>query len=371
MTQAENHYFSLLRSALWGTPVTIENQIDWASVLSMAAHHGNNVLLSDVASRLTGDNKPSPKALASMQAEMRGNLFNQMKLRQILVSAVNLLRQHDIEPVVLKGFGLAMLYPNPSLRQFGDIDLFVGLSDFHPACEVLRSLPGSYNWGEEVDAGKHYNLEFGNMAMEIHRVSADVVDVREHEAYSRIEHEGLVEHTQRVDLDGFEITIPSKEFMVFFTFYHAWHHFLTTGVGWRQLSDVAIVLHAYRGQLDLGLLRQWLEAMHLMQPWQTFGWLMVDCLGLSKEELPFYNDKTKRKAAKLYGLIMKEGNFKRERRFSHRLSGRFMQRGQTFFRIFSDFFHLAKVFPNQAFREMLSSLKHGLEKNTKKSGFFC
>lgn len=371
MTQAESHYFTLLRAALWDTPIAIEDEIDWALVLQMAAHHGNNVLISDVASRLTGDNKPSPQVLATMQAEMRGNLFNQLKLRQILVSAVSLLRQHEIEPVVLKGFGLAMLYPNPSLRQFGDIDLFIGLENFHPACEVLRGLPGSYNWGKEVDAGRHYNLEFGNMAMEIHRVSADVLDNREHEAYARIEHDGLVEHIQRVDLDGLEIAIPSKEFMVFFTFYHAWHHFLTTGVGWRQLSDVAMTLHAYRGQLDLALLNQWLEAMHLMLPWQTFGWLTVDCLGLPKEEMPFYNAQTKRKASRLYGLIMKEGNFKREPKFKHRPQSRAMQQGQTILRVFRDFFHLAKMFPEQAVRELFSSLKHGLEKKTKKSGFFC
>ena len=363
MTPTENQYFTLLRAALWETPVSIENEIDWASVLQMAAHHGNNVLLSDVASRMTGDNKPSSQTLASMQAEMRGNLFNQMKLRQILVSAVNLLRQHDIEPVVLKGFGLALLYPNPSLRQFGDIDLFVGLDNFHQACEVLRTLPGSYNWGEEMDAGKHYNLEFGNMAMEIHRVSADVSNAKEHEIYARIEHDGLTEHLQRVDLDGFEITVPSKEFVVFFTFFHAWHHFLTTGVGWRQLSDVAMALHAYHGQLDMDQLRQWIEAMHLMQPWQTFGCLMVDCLGMPIEELPFYNAKARRKAGKLFRLVMKEGNFKREQKFRGRMpKDRFWHRCQTLLRVFSDFFHLARVFPEQAFREMISSLRLGMKK---------
>ena len=61
---------------------------------------------------------------------MRNNLLNQLRLKQILASAVSLLRQHGIEPVLLKGFGLAMLYPNPNLRQFGDIDLFVGLDNF-------------------------------------------------------------------------------------------------------------------------------------------------------------------------------------------------------------------------------------------------
>ena len=368
MTQAERQYFALLRAALWNTPMALEEPIDWEAVMKIARHHGNSVLLSDMAVRMADHQKPTAEMLGRMQAEMRGNLVNQMKLRQILVSAVQLLREHNIEPVLLKGFSLAMLYPNPSLRQFGDIDIFVGLECFHQACDVLRGMPGSYNWGHEVDSGRHYNLEFGNLAMEIHRVSGDVQDDKEHEVYDGIERDGLFEHTRRVDLDGFEITVPSKEFMVFFTFYHAWHHFLTSGVGLRQLSDVAMTLHVYHGQLDLDKLRRWLDTMHLMRPWQTFGYLMVDCLGLSETEMPFYDPSCRRKARRLYDRLMREGNFRRNSRFKQRNpQGRLAHKLHAFFGVFVDFFYRARVFPSQAFREMRIALRLGLRKNMQKN----
>ena len=245
MSIAEIQYFALLRAALWNSPIELEEGVDWIAVLKIAEHHGNAALLADVAVKMTGTNRPSETLRDSMRSVMRGNLVQQVHLKQILVSAVKLLREHDIEPVLLKGFGLASLYPNPALRQFGDIDLFVGLDNFHPACSVLRTMPGGYNWGEEVDSGKHFNIEFGPYPMEVHRVSADVTDSKENKIYADIERDGLFENTQHIDLDGFEISVPSKEFQVFFTFYHAWHHFLTTGVGWRQLSDVSLALHAY------------------------------------------------------------------------------------------------------------------------------
>ena len=145
MSVTEAQYFALLRSALWDTPVVIEGEVDWDAVMQLAKHHTTNVLLSGVASQIKGNNRPSDSMLGEMQSAMRFNLMNQLQLRRILASAVKLLQGHDIDPVLLKGFSLSMLYPNPDLRQFGDIDLYVGLNHFHEACKLLRTLPGGYN----------------------------------------------------------------------------------------------------------------------------------------------------------------------------------------------------------------------------------
>ena len=367
MSTVEQQYFALLRAALWGTQVSIDGEIDWKAVMQVAAFHSNNALIADVASRMTDGNKPSPAMLTKMQSAMRNNLLHQMQLRQILVQAVQLLREHGIEPVVLKGFGLALLYPNPTLRQIGDIDLFVGIAVFHEACALLRSLPGCYNWGEEIDAGRHYNIEFGSLPLEVHRVSADVEDAQLQSLYATMEQEGLLDHPQRVNYEGFEISIPSKEFAVFFTFYHAWHHYLETGIGWRQLADVAMTLHAYHGQLDLDKLHQWLISMRLMRPWQTFGYLLVDCLGLPQAELPFYDATCGRRAQKLYSQIMKEGNFKRANGFKRKKpKGRLWHKAHAFIGIFVDFFHRVGVFPAEAFREWRTAIRVSFGKNFQK-----
>ncbi len=367
MSVAETQYFDLLKAALWDTPAKVDGVIDWQGVMQLAQHHANNVLISSVALQLPNEQRPSVEMQQQMQYAMRSNLVKQMNLRQILVSAIQLLRQHGIEPVLLKGFGLASLYPNPNLRQFGDIDLFIGLECFHEACALLRTLPGGYNWGGEVDSGHHYNIEFGPYPMEVHRVSADVIDPEEALVYAAIERDGLFEHPRQMNLDGAEVGIPSKEFMVFFTFYHAWHHFLTSGVGWRQISDVAMALHAYHGQLDTEKLKRWLNDLHLMQPWQTFGMLMVKHLGLSEAEMPFFDAQCERRARKLYARIMEEGNFKRENRFKrHKPKTGFMRKLHAAVGIFVDFFHIAKVFPSTAFRQLRSALKLSWKKNLQK-----
>ena len=367
MSTAEQQYFELLRAALWGTSVSFDGEIDWEGVMQIAKFQSNSVLLADLASRLPDENKPSVDMQEKMKSLMRNNLFRQMHLGQILKPALKLLREHGIEPVLLKGFGLAVLYPNPTLRQIGDIDLFVGIANFQEACSLLRTLPGSYNWGEAVDVGRHYNIEFGQYSLEVHRVSADIEDAKLFPLYSAMEQEGLIDHPQRINYEGLEFSIPSKEFVVFFTFYHAWHHYLETGVGWRQLDDVTMALHSYYGQFDLDKLRQWLNTMRVMKPWQTFGYLMVECLGLPEAEMPFYDASCRKRAQKLYRQIMREGNFKRTNNFKRKKPKRlFWHKAHAFICIFVDFFHHVNVFPAQAFHEMGNAIRISFGKNFKK-----
>jgi hypothetical protein len=131
MSIVEKHYFALLRAALWDTPVSIAEEIDWKGVMGLARHQANGVLVYDKASQMTGSNKPSPELMEKMKNEMRGHFFHLMQLKQMLGVVLKKLRENNIEPVVLKGFGLALLYPNPDLRQMGDVDLFFRPDDFH------------------------------------------------------------------------------------------------------------------------------------------------------------------------------------------------------------------------------------------------
>jgi len=363
MTTSEAHYFSLMKAALWGEPVTLDGNVDWREIIGIARFHATTTLVADVALRLPESDRPSEDRQAKLKGALRSNLFSQIESKQILTKVVTTLRENGIEPVLLKGFGLAQLYPNPALRQFGDNDLFVGLACFHEACALVRSLPGAYTWCMEVDSGRHYNVEFGNVVFEIHRVSAEMTEPKENALYAAIEHDGLVEHVQHIDIDGFPITIPSKEFMVFFTFFHAWHHFTTSGVGWRQVSDVAMALHVYYRQIDLDKLHKWIEAMDLMQPWQAFGYLIVNCLGLREAEMPFFNASCRRRAQKVYRRVMAEGNFKRPNRFRNRKPrNKLLHKLHTSILVFVDFFHLASVFPRCAFKELRTSLKNGFRK---------
>ena len=69
-----------------------------------------------------------------MKAVCMQNMQTQVKLQIVLERAWKALEKAGIQPVLMKGAGLAALYPDPSMRQWGDIDLFVGKEQYHPAC---------------------------------------------------------------------------------------------------------------------------------------------------------------------------------------------------------------------------------------------
>jgi hypothetical protein len=50
-----------------------------------------------------------------------------------------LMRTEGIEPMLLKGWAIARLYPQPALRPYGDIDLFVRQHDYGIANRVIES----------------------------------------------------------------------------------------------------------------------------------------------------------------------------------------------------------------------------------------
>ena len=100
-----------------------------------------------------------------------------------------------------------------------------------------------------------------------------------------------------------------------------------------------------------------------MQPWQAFGKLFVDCLGLPETEMPFYEASMERTARKLYRHIMDEGNFKRQRKFKSNPPKQYwIKKVHSFISLLIEFFRLSKLFPSLAFRQLCGSIKHGLTK---------
>jgi Uncharacterised nucleotidyltransferase len=61
--------------------------------------------------------------------------IHQSKIQNIF----RLMRAAGVEPILLKGWGIARLFPQPALRPYGDIDLFVRSRDSRAAKRVIES----------------------------------------------------------------------------------------------------------------------------------------------------------------------------------------------------------------------------------------
>lgn len=106
---------------------------------------------------------------AGLMRFVMGNLSVFQMLNNTLVSIVLELRKHGIDPVLLKGQGIAKYYPVPELRQCGDIDIYVGQEKFEKACEVIGAMSTPEDHQGDIPSLKHYHTRIGHAFIEIHR----------------------------------------------------------------------------------------------------------------------------------------------------------------------------------------------------------
>lgn len=258
-----------------------------------------------------------------MKAVCMQNMQMQAKMQIVLSRAWRALTEAGIHPVLMKGLGLAQYYPEPSMRQWGDIDLFVGKEQYHPACAVMReTFPDALKFDEELDHYKHYNLIADGVSIEIHRVSVALTHPRDIRRYAKMERFGMAHaiplkyintdtHADgaiNIDKEEIknEIVVPEPTFNALMVMLHAWEHFITKGANIRQICDLALLLKHTKSEIDAVRLKRWLKDLRALDIWQIYMGILVHELGMREEEVLFYNERVVPRAQKMIAWILND-----------------------------------------------------------------
>lgn len=362
MERHEEAFFSLLRNALWGTPVEIpQGFADWAKVartakIQSALGLAGDVMLSDsgIASAMSSDLKTKIKTF------MMANIMTHGKLNNVLVKVVSELDAAGIPSVLLKGQGLAQYYPKPELRQCGDIDLYVGLQRYADSYDILRPLATEIEDRKALDVGKHYDFFVGKVAVEIHRYSDRYPTSKLDRIYQEVSSEGLGKNLVPIQFGGVEVMTPSDEYNAFYIFSHLFHHFLINGLGARQLCDWMLFLRSRSSHIDMQSLNTTLQRLDMLRPWQAFGCVLVKYFGMPAEAFPFYDPSQESKADKIVKRLLDEGNFGKERDV-------YKKRGKIYliYKTWAMLAHIGRslgllfLFPRHSFRQIWHTISNG------------
>ena len=312
MNKVQETYLESLKAAIWGGELTSERVSKLGrericEVIRLAPFQGTGPLVFDQLLKLKDVEIPEALRI-QMKQQCVMSMMQQNSMIPILTQAWKALEDADVHPVLLKGFTLAQYYPQPHLRQWGDIDLYVGQKQYHDACRILRdTFPGIPHPEKDDEDRKHYNFDFPNTAIETHRISMEVHHPKDRRYYELLEKQYLTKEGPVFELGGINVTTPEETFNVFFTFLHAWYHFFETGMNMKQVCDIAVLLHEKREVLDRERLKEMLMKMHLMEVWQQLMYILVEHLGATQEETPFYSKSCKQRAELLFERILKEG----------------------------------------------------------------
>jgi hypothetical protein len=108
----------------------------WPPIL--AAIQGRRLTGLAVAAAETGMLRLSDPQWAQLLERHRSAMVGAISIERTMIGVVDALEASDIEVVILKGAALAhTIYPDPSWRPFGDLDLLVRTGDWRRACAVL------------------------------------------------------------------------------------------------------------------------------------------------------------------------------------------------------------------------------------------
>ena len=380
----EDIFFSILRSVLWGTEVNVPTDTDWKGVLNLAARqkclHAFSVWLKAHRISTPFDKQLTPTMFMVLQRLAR--------LNQLAIRVIDLLSQHDIPATLIKGYSLSGLYPDPDTRDFGDVDIYVGEEHYERATEIVTAAFPDAHWHSDIRGGIHYILvidENLDRVVELHRVTMEFPNKRANALYQAFTHKHLDNTSTTVNIYGKAVPVPSAAYNALYVFMHAWHHFESTGVGFRQLGDWALCLKlAYQQSTP----EEWqtltqeidvlLTALHLKTAWQTFGHILVSELQLPQDAFPLYTTRYKHRANRLLRQLLRDGHGGRPatfhiqeivlmRRFPWERpeKNRILQKGYTACRLLFDAWQMGKFFPDLAWNELRFTLSSTNKKHKK------
>ena len=292
-------YLRWVRKALWGQADAVPVQADEAMLTALVRLCTEQATGPLVFPTMLRESAVPEGLRMQMKAICARTMQQQVKLRHTLSVAWQALTAAGISPVLMKGASLAALYRDASLRTWSDIDLYVGKTQYHPACAALReTFPEALKFDEELDHYKHYNLIADGVSIEVHRVTAALPHPTDDRRYVRMEAYGTA-NGERMAVNGLEVRVFEPTFNALFVFLHAWEHMLTKGACVRQFCDLALVLHQYAPRIDRKRLKRDLERLHLMEIWRVYMGAIVQYIGLDAAEAPFYSEAYAARAERL------------------------------------------------------------------------
>lgn len=243
-SEARQTFFELLQVAIGNreklsrTP----SEKEWREVYQMAVKQSVVGLLFSAIEKLNASDaslKPGVSVFYQWLGEVAQIEAQNKRMNEAAVQLTRIFKEKGLRTCVLKGQGLARLYPDPLRRQSGDIDLWVEGEREKTLRFLKENCPGI---GQVV----------------IHHVNAQIIDGVETEVhflpiwlynpwYNRRLQKWFRSH-QDQQFSNYDNEVgfcyPKVEFNVVYCLVHVYNHLLNEGVGMRQIVDYFYLLRS-------------------------------------------------------------------------------------------------------------------------------
>lgn len=258
---------------------------DWGELYRLAKRQGVTAVVFEKIKALPREVAP-PKALVMKWMSHALSIEKQTQsIYQRCADFAQLMHEHGLQTLVLKGVAASQYYPNPWHREFGDLD-----------CFLYRVADGKVMWdgcyeegnciaeqaGYEVKRGhyKHSHINYEGLEIENHQFSLAIKDGKDTKALERHLRQLVEKQGGGCVIGDSMMCSPSADFNALFLTAHAMSHFLYESIKVRHVMDWALFLKREQGNVDWDSFWHWCDKMHYTRFVQCLNYICVHQLGL-------------------------------------------------------------------------------------------
>ncbi len=260
----------------------------WKNMLRFGAKQGVAAIMLDGLQKLMDSETVSLEFLPSSDIKIAwANHAIQVEKRwhkheAVIEKLARFYSGHDIRMMVLKGYGLSLLYPKPEHRPCGDIDIWL-FGEQERGDKLLNKEKGI-----EIDEDHHHHTVFyvDDVMIENHY---DFLNIESHLSNREIERILQVlakQPCEEVSVNRVEIFLPPVDFNALFLLRHAGAHFAAEEITLRHVTDWALFVLHYHKDIDWKRLEDTARKQNMHKFLHCINGICVDYIGVLEEVFP-------------------------------------------------------------------------------------
>ena len=303
---AKECFFRLIRLGLHiegCISLPVMNDGLWAEIFFMAQKQALTGVMMEALNRLPEEvNRPNEEQrIKLMKVALKAEKIN-MAADMEAVRWTEFFGNRGYKSMLLKGQGLAMLYPNPRMRMPGDTDLWV-MGDSGCIRKLCRDELGAREFTYHHIGVKGKN----GMELEVHTTPSWMYSFPKNRRLQRLF--GLWSGTGReIVLSGAgRVCVPSDEMNRVFLLVHMYRHVFSEGIGLRQMADYAMLLKKGCTEEKKTVFGRQAKELNLYGFAGAVMYVMERVFGLDRNCL--LTEPDSKKGEKLLDEVMAGGNF--------------------------------------------------------------
>lgn len=237
----QTYFFDLIKVAIGNKKSLSGNPTpnEWKEIYILAKKQTLIGILFGALDKLPIEQRPPKTLLMQWFAATEAIQENNSQVNADAVKMCKIIREYGLRCVVLKGQGIATYYPEPSLRQCGDIDLWIE-GGAKKVIEYIRS-------NGKIKSVTYIHIDYKapvSTEVEVHYRPTFLYNPIYHKRLSQYfnEQNELFENSVELPDGSGKIYVPTLEFNRYYVLQHIYRHYFGEGIGLRQLLDYYYVL---------------------------------------------------------------------------------------------------------------------------------